>query len=293
MSRRVVVLIAALALAACTRPAALPSVDDTAAGAPAQLSVNAPQVAVLATVADQPLPEAVESATAVAQAPVLAATEALEALTPLAEPPPPANDWEAACRRGAASLIIRWEVTSEARYTRSLRYPIWPGGASGVTWGIGYDGGHQTRAVIVDDWQAHAQRIRLGQTAGITGGDAKSALTGFRDIETAYPYASQVFEDRSVIEYLRRSERAFGKDFRRLSPNACAALVSLVYNRGAAMAGDSRREMRTIRDQCVPVVDQPCIAREIRSMVRLWRGTVNEKGLSARRESEAQLIETP
>lgn len=294
MSRRVVVLAAALLLAACARPAAVPAVDDTAAGAPAPLPVNAPQSVVQAVVADQPLPEAVETASNVVQAPVLAAVEALEAVTPTVAPPPPADEWEAACRRAAAALIIRWEVTSEARYTRALRYPVWPGGASGVTWGIGYDGGHQTRSVIVDDWLAHAHRDRLGLTAGITGNRVKSVLAGFRDIETAYPYASQVFEDRSLIEYLRRTERAFGRDdFRALRPNACAALVSLVYNRGAAMTGDSRREMRNIRDQCVPAQDHACIAKEIRAMTRLWRGTVNEKGLSARRESEARLAETP
>lgn len=294
MSRRVVVLAAALLLGACARPAAVPAVDETVAGVPDSLPVTAPQVAVEAVVAAQPLPEATEAASSVVQAPLLAAVEALEAVTPTVAPPPPVDEWEAACRRAAAALIIRWEVTSEARYTRALRYPVWPGGASGVTWGIGYDGGHQTRAVIVDDWIAHLHRERLGETAGITGSRAKTVLTGFRDIETAYPYASQVFEDRSLIEYLRRTERAFGRDdFRRLTPNACAALTSLVYNRGAAMTGDSRREMRAIRDQCVPKQDNACIAREIRAMTRLWRGTVNEKGLSARRESEALLTETP
>jgi GH24 family phage-related lysozyme (muramidase) len=163
-----------------------------------------------------------------------------------------------------------------------------------VTWGIGYDGGHQTRSVIGDDWAAHRHRDRLVETAGITGKRAKAILPGFRGIETAYEYASQVFEDRSLVEYMRRTERAFGRDdFRRLTPNACAALTSLVYNRGAAMAGDSRREMRAIRSECVPKQDNACIAKEIRAMTRLWRGTVNEKGLSARREAEASLAETP
>ena len=264
-----------LALAACDR---VPPVD-------APPAPPLPPEVVEAAVADQPLPEAVEAV----QTPILAAVEALEPLTPAAPPPEPADDRSAACRRAAAALIIRWEVTSPARYDRALRFPVWPGGASGVTWGIGYDGGHQTARVIADDWQAHLHRDRLARTAGLTGATARAALPAYRDIETAYDYAAEVFETRSLVEYERRTDRAFRNGFTDLCPYACAALTSTVYNRGAAMTGDSRREMRTLRDECVPKQDYACIARELRSMSRLWRGTVNEKGLTARRESEAVL----
>src|SRR3546814_1265009 len=91
--------------------------------------------------------------------------------------------------------------------------PIWPGGSSGVTWGIGYDGGHQTQSVIVDDWQTHGQVDRLGGTAGITGRAAQTALPRFRDIPTPFDHASQVFEERSLVEYERRTERAFRRGF--------------------------------------------------------------------------------
>lgn len=280
-----VALVLVLALSACRQ--AVPPVD---APAVAPTPVTAPAVAQEAVVAAEPLPEAAEAASSVVQGPVAAAIETLEPLTPVAAPAEPRS---AACRRAAAALIIRWEITSQARYDRALRFPVWPGGASGVTWGVGYDGGHQTARVIADDWQAHAARDRLARTAGLTGNTAKAALPAYRDIETAYAYAADVFETRSLVEYERRTDRAFRSGFADLRPNACAALVSLVYNRGAAMTGDNRREMRAIRDQCVPAQDYACIAREIRSMKRLWRGTVNEKGLTARRESEALLAETP
>ncbi len=243
-----------------------------------------------AVVADEPLPEAVEAVADNVQAPIVAAVEALEPLTPALPPPEPRD---AVCRRAAAALIIRWEVSSPAYYQRALRRPIWPGGASGVTWGIGYDGGHQPARVIGEDWIAHEHRGRLMQTAGLTGSRARAALPSYRDIETAYAYAAEVFETRSLVEYERRADRAFRDGFAALRPNACAALVSLVYNRGASMTGDSRREMRNIRDKCVPAQDYACIAREIRSMKRLWIGTIHENGLTARRESEAVLAETP
>lgn len=292
MSARVVVLTAALLLsAACARPAAVPPVDQTTLPAAVDsLPAATPDPVVEQVVAAQPLPAAVEAVSGAVTEPLLAAQAALADLSPVLPPPEPRD---AACRRAAAALTLRWEVSSPAFYRKRLERPIWPGGASGVTWGIGYDGGHQTRAVIVDDWQEHDAVDRLGQTAGITGRAAQSALPRFRDIPTPFDHASRVFEDRSLVEYERRSERAFRNGFTELRPNACGALISLVYNRGAAMTGDSRREMRNIRDNCVPKQDYACIAAEIRSMGRLWRGTVNEKGLLARREAEAILVETP
>ena len=74
-----------------------------------------------------------------------------------------------------------------------------------------------------------------------------------------------------------------------LPPDAQAALLSIVYNRGASLTGDSRREMKNI----VPLVsnkDLRGIAAEIRSMKRLWT-TPATRGLITRREKEAVLVE--
>ena len=291
MSRRVVVLAAALLLAACARPAAVPAVDETVLPpAVESLPAATPEPVVEAVVAAQPLPAAVEAASGAVTEPLLAAQAALADLTPVLPPPEPRD---AACRRAAAALTLRWEVSSPAFYRKRLERPIWPGGASGVTWGIGYDGAHATAVTIRDDWQAHGQVERLASTTGISGTRARDALPRYRDIITPFEHAADVFENRSLIEYERRAERAFRDGFVDLRPGACSALVSLVYNRGASMTGDSRREMRVLRDDCIPKQDYACIARELRSMCRLWRGTVNEKGLCARREAEAVLAESP
>ena len=291
MKARVVVLAAAILLGACARPAAVPPVDQTVLPpAVESLPAATPEPVVEQVVSGQPLPRAEQAVSETVTEPLLAAQAALEDLTPLL-PPPPARD--AACRRAAAALTLRWEVTSPAFYRKRLELPIWPGGASGVTWGIGYDGAHATAATIRDDWQAHGQVERLASTTGISGIRARDALPRYRDIITPFEYAADVFENRSLIEYERRAERAFRDGFVDLRPGACSALVSLVYNRGASMTGDSRREMRVLRDDCIPKQDYACIARELRSMCRLWRGTVNEKGLCARREAEALLAESP
>lgn len=290
MTSRLLALFAAILLGACARPGSIPPVDAAVSGAPDDLPATAPLAAEEAAVADQPLPTTVAASAGFVASPVAAA---VEALTSTAPPLPAPDSRSAACRRAASSLIIRWEVSSEDWYDQALRFPIWPGGASGVTWGIGYDGGQQASVVIADDWQDHAQAARLATTAGIVGTPAREALPRYRDIATAYGYAGQVFEDRSLIEYERRTRRAFEDGFDQLRSNACAAMVSLVYNRGATMTGDSRLEMRVLRDECIPVQDYACMARELRSMKRIWRGTVNERGLTARREAEAILVETP
>lgn len=228
--------------------------------------------------------------------PPVAAVEAPEpppaAAEPLPPPPDPLEVRRAACRAAAAALLVRWEVTSPAYYRSRLQSPVWPGGASGVTWGVGYDGGHQRSQTILDDWQAHVDRARLAETAGITGSRAKSVLPQYRDIVVPYDYAYRVFEERSLVEYQRRAERAF-PGLLDLPANACGAIVCVVYNRGTAMSGDHRREMRNLKDDCIPGRNVVCIAAEIRSMKRLWIGTPIERGLSNRREAEAILATTP
>lgn len=297
MSRLAAVLVAAAVLAACQAPEPAPAPEPPAGVSQeaAKLIAGAPTTPdpVLAAVhAGESLPRAAESVSDVVVNPVVQATAAVAQVLPPPPPPPaPVDDHQAACRASAAALIIRWEITSPSYYNRRLAQPVYPGGASGVTWGVGYDGGHQTVAVILDDWQAHVDRVRLATTAGVTGAKAKAILPRYRDITTAYGYAAEIFETRTLIEYERRARRAFGPGFDELRPKACGALVSLVYNRGASMTGDSRREMKKIRDACVPAADYACIASEIRTMKRLWRGTSIENGMNGRREAEALLAE--
>lgn len=275
MIGRAVVLAAVLLLGAC-RPSE---------PVPAPLPADAALPLEEALTSDRPLPLAVETVAGATSEAVAAVQEVAATLLPDAPPPPPVEPLVAAA---AVDLIVRWEVTSPSYYARRLAQPIWPGGASGITWCIGYDGGHQTSQVILEEWSTHPQRERLATTAGLTGSRAKSVLQQYRDITTGYQDCVVVFETRTLVEYERRTRRAF-PHYERMRPLAKGALVSLVYNRGASMTGDSRREMKNIRDQCE--VDYACIAAEIRSMTRLWKGSTIENGMNARREAEALLVE--
>jgi hypothetical protein len=187
--------------------------------------------------------------------------------------------------------IVRWEVTSPRDYARRWQWPIWPGGASGITWGIGYDGGHQSAPTIARDWSQHPHAARLATTAGITGAEARGALPRYRDILVPFDLAERVFVGVSLPVYDRAALRAYGEGYRDLPADARGALLGNTYNRGASMVGDRNREKRVIRDTCIPARDFACIAAQLRSQCRLWRGTALAAGLCGRRESEARLVE--
>ena len=198
-----------------------------------------------------------------------------------------ALDFLAECP-AAIDLVVTFEVVGPTYYTRHLQRPIWPGGASGATIGIGYDLGHQVPPVIRRDWVAHPQVDDLPAAAGAVGQAGKEATARIRHVQTPLRLAEQVFTASTVPRYWAMTRRAFpGIDA--LPPCTQGAMFSLVYNRGSGMAGRTRIEMRTIRDQCIPFEDRQCIADEIVKMTRLWKGTTIEKGMTRRRQAEANL----
>jgi len=268
MNRALAIAVFAALITGCSRPS-LP-ITEPAPSAQAPVEVAAAQADVAATVAPA----------------VVDLRSAVDALAPA--PPAPACQ----THPDAVALVVRYEVTSETYYTAHLLAPVWPGESSGVTWGIGYDGGQQTRSRIAADWQAHTQVDRLVATSGIVGTPAKALVPGLADVRTPYSYASSVFADATLPSYCSLAARTFARGWDALPPRVQGALTATIYNRGAGMQGDRRREMRELRDECVPAGDVQCIARELRSMVRLWTGTTIEAGMRARYEATAALAES-
>ena len=187
----------------------------------------------------------------------------------------------------ALQLIYRFE---------GLNQPgRWPGGGSGITLGIGYDLGYATLDQFVSDWEkflANDAFANLKSAIGLTGIKAKNRAPDYAAIRIKLADAKAVFESRSLPLAVLRTGQAF-PGLERLPPDAQGALVSLVYNRGAAMVdppgSDRRREMRAIRD-AVARKDLPEIANQLRLMKRLWQGKGLD-GLIKRREAEAVLVE--
>lgn len=185
-------------------------------------------------------------------------------------------------------LIIEFEVGGRSGYKNR---PEWPGGASGVTVGIGYDLGYFSPTVIKQDWYNLPERDRLAGVSGITGRRAQSRLEQVHDIIVVWGTAIEVFEDVDITRTFGQCQRAF-PGFDELRPNAQAALVSLVFNRGNSLNGPNRSEMRAIRYD-VPRKDYEDMAAQERKMIRVWSGMSIEKGMVRRRYAEAKLIETP
>ena len=192
-------------------------------------------------------------------------------------------------------LILQSEITSEAFYNAKYKTPIWPKSESGVTIGIGFDLGYYTATKIENIWSPFLSAAginKLKAVAGLKGIAAKNALKNnlgnIKSVSVDYRSALEVFYSNSVPAYAK-STIAIYADINNLPPDAQAALLSIVYNRGNSLAGDRRREMKNIV-ALVSAGNLRGIAAEIRSMKRLWT-TPDTKGLVIRREKEAVLVE--
>lgn len=199
-------------------------------------------------------------------------------------------------------LILNHEVGGgEAYYNARLRHPTWPGGESGVTIGIGYDLGYTPRARFLGDWHAmdDDDLARLAGVIGVRGLKARERVPGVRDVLVPWGLAFGVFRDQTIPFWIGQTRAAF-PGYDGLPDGARAALVSLVFNRGPAMDGDRRREMRTIRglvaqygaagsDGRGQILSK--IAVQIRAMKRLWYGKGLD-GLLRRRDDEAKMVES-
>jgi hypothetical protein len=186
-------------------------------------------------------------------------------------------------------LLLDFEVGGgRAYYEKFLSRPSWPGGESGVTIGVGYDLGYTPRERFLGDWHALEDdvRDRLGATIGCKGLRARERCKEVADIRIPWGTALEVFERSTLPFWIAQTKRAFPGS-QDLDWDVFSALVSLVFNRGPSMDGDRRREMRAIRDAVVSH-DIPQIAKQLRSMKRLWP---NVAGLRRRRDAEASLVE--
>ena len=196
------------------------------------------------------------------------------------------------------NLILEFEVGGgENYYNKFLKNPAWPGEQSGVTIGVGYDLGYVNKAEFSEDWKDLPKETfdRLYKVVGIKGYNAKNLIRGLKDIVIPWDLSLKVFNNKTVTKFYNLTRQTF-PNFDNLPEDAKGGLVSLVFNRGAALEGDRRREMKLIRDgmKLVSNYDQKAltfIANQIRNMKRIWAGGSIEKGMNRRRDAEAKLIE--
>lgn len=187
------------------------------------------------------------------------------------------------------SKIIEFEISSTAQYNNKYKNPVWPGGASGITIGIGYDLGYVTAAEFKNVWKNYISENvvqSLTKVVGLKGDAAKNKLHLVKTEIIPYEAARDVFYLNTLSKYAKQVRNIYPKAHL-LPPDAQGALLSLVFNRGSSLSGDTRREMKNIQAY-VESQNLQKIADEIRAMKRLWP---NVNGLLKRREAEAALVE--
>jgi hypothetical protein len=190
--------------------------------------------------------------------------------------------------------IVEWEVSGKAAYNAKYKNPIWPEGASGVTIGIGYDLGYYSAKKVAEDFKDLPQKDldKLVGVVGLTGIKAKNALTpAIKAIIVPWDVAYKVYCSNSVPEYAKKAKGIY-PEVSLLPPEAQAAILSLVYNRGTSFTKpsvESRVEMKNLV-QLIKDKNLKGMAAEFRKMKRLWPNA-NQRGLVIRRDAEALMIE--
>ena len=199
----------------------------------------------------------------------------------------------------AMNMIVAFEVGSQAQFNAKYRGPTWAGGASGVTFGIGFDLGYSTAAEIASTWSPYlppAMVQAMCSAAGLTGATGQAACFRLRGVVTvSWTAAMAVFEGLDMPKWEKAVAAAL-PNTDALSPDSFGALVSLAYNRGASFnnpkspsdPSDRYREMRDIHAHMASK-SFGSIPGDIRSMERLWP---NVRGLILRRQQEADLFQT-
>ena len=187
--------------------------------------------------------------------------------------------------RGIAK-IIDWETGGERYYDR---HPEWPGEASGITIGVGWDLGHTHAGETTRAWSPHVDKATLEILVALSGHRGEAAqvrLPHVRHLVIPWDAALAVFQDVTIPTWYLRTLRIYPQ-VDELPGDCAAALVSLVFNRGPNLTGDRRREMAEIQ-RLLRVGELGGVPDQLRAMKRLWPDT---KGLRRRRDEEAELFE--
>jgi len=150
--------------------------------------------------------------------------------------------------------------------------------------------GYNTVAQFATDWKGvlpDSSYDRLSPHLGKKSSNAKAAIPSIKDISISWESAEVVFKSNTLPRFINETKKAFPNS-EKLHPDAFGALVSLVFNRGGSISGQSRVEMLNIR-KLIDSKDYKAIANEIIKMKRLWIGKGLD-GLLTRRDEEAKLI---
>jgi hypothetical protein len=224
---------------------------------------------------------------------------------PVVAATPLPTDWRSTISQAGYDFIVRWETGGKAYYEQVIKgRPVWPGYASGITIGCGWDLGYHTLADFQAQWGpklAPADFERLKTVIGFKTVEpdrdtkvqqAQALVRSFSDIVVPWDVAIDQFDNVKYPEIIRQLYAALDH-LDRIHPHCRGALLSLTFNRGPAFAAPGPRfsEMRDIAAamRSGQIDDFRRIPDLFRSMKRIWGPT---SSLSDRREGEAKLFES-
>jgi len=199
---------------------------------------------------------------------------------------------------GVAFIALK-ETGGLSYYNQVTRWPHYPGLASGITIGVGYDLRFATSADVKARWGKHLPKPVMDEIfhdVGKPGSKKRAGQLKGMGIEVPFKTAWKVFIEHTLPRFYRETEAVY-PSLPRLPPLCASALVSIVFNRGNSLNGSSRLEMRIIRD-LLASADNPSFHQQKRKMIladvedqivamqRLWGP---ESGLYLRRQAEANL----
>ena len=137
--------------------------------------------------------------------------------------------------KAARDLIIKHEVGGRDVYTRRYQKPIWAGGDSGITIGIGADLGYMKEKEFLAVWSPNLNLNfinALRPVVGLKGEQAKRMLKGeILNVRIPFNVAYDVFIKYDIPKYYKLT-KAIYPELDTLNEDTRGALVSLVYNRG-------------------------------------------------------------
>lgn len=191
--------------------------------------------------------------------------------------------------KAAKTLILYYEVGGASYYTSKLQNPTVPPGYSGITIGIGYDLGYNSKKQIKADWTGKlpkAQINRLVSVSGLKQSRARAALSRVKDIRIPYAVAVQVYEAKTMPRFGKKTAAAY-PGILELNPDIQGVLLSTSFNRGTSFKGTRRRELAWTRND-IKSGKTKNLSKYQLQMRRLWP-TI--RGLQRRYTAHAGLID--
>jgi len=197
------------------------------------------------------------------------------------------------------AFIAKEETGGLYYYNLVTRWPHYPGSASGMTIGVGYDLRFNTEEDFLEQWRPwlSASVVKaLLPDIGRKGSKARSNELRNQGVVVPFSAAWQVFTKATLPRFYQSTEALYSS-LPGLPDYCRSALVSLVFNRGTSTSGARRKEMLEIQkvleaaDHAWLDVEQKKailqgVEDQLLAMKRLW---APGSGLIARRQAEANL----